>query len=174
MHSNGYLQHSQVHIVGVSLGAHVAGHVGKFVKNGKINAIFGNDPAGPLFSLDNPATRLASGDAVYTEAIHTNAGTLGITGTITDAAFYPNWGSSQPGCGTDIAGNCAHMRASSLYSESVNSNLFRARRCVGHAEIAMRLCPGTGEVATMGGDAAKRINGVFFLETKGESPFALG
>jgi Lipase len=41
--------------------------------------------------------RLDVNDAVYTEALHTNAGTLGFDQPITMASFYPNWGSSQPG-----------------------------------------------------------------------------
>lgn len=47
-------------IIGPSLGAHVAEAAGKRTSRGRIHAIAGLDPAGPLFSLDNPADRLHS------------------------------------------------------------------------------------------------------------------
>lgn len=87
----------KVNIVGHSLGGHVAGFTGKMVTRGRINAIFATDPAGPLFASGSPQDRLDFNDAVYTEAIHTNAGNLGFDQPITMASFYPNWGSSQPG-----------------------------------------------------------------------------
>jgi pancreatic triacylglycerol lipase len=44
---------------------------------GRINTIFGTDPAGPLFSMNSPEERLAATDAQYVETILTNGGTLG-------------------------------------------------------------------------------------------------
>lgn len=41
---------------------HAAGLVGKFVRRGKVQAIFGLDPAGPLFSIDRPNDRIAASD----------------------------------------------------------------------------------------------------------------
>jgi hypothetical protein len=38
--------HSRVHIIGHSLGAHCAGHCGKQSTRGRIQAIFATDPAG--------------------------------------------------------------------------------------------------------------------------------
>jgi hypothetical protein len=52
---------------------------------------------GPLFNINSPAERLNTNDAAYTEALHTNAGTLGFDQPITHASFYPNWGTTQPG-----------------------------------------------------------------------------
>lgn len=92
----GLTSFDQVIVVGHSLGAHVAGNAGKQVSRGRISAIYATDPAGPLFNA-NSLDRLDFHDALYTEALHTNAGTLGYDAPITRAAFYPNWGSSQPG-----------------------------------------------------------------------------
>lgn len=164
---------NRVNVIGHSLGGHVAGFTGKRASRGRIQAIFATDPAGPLFNINSPADRLAAGDAVYTEAIHTNAGVLGFDQPITTASFYPNWGTTQPGCGTDATGACAHERSNLFYSESVNSARFVARRCTGYAQIQNRNCPGSG-TGVMGGDASKSINGVFFLETNAASPFARG
>jgi pancreatic triacylglycerol lipase len=168
--SNGFLRHSDVHIIGHSLGSHVAGHAGKNTRFGRIRAIFGTDPAGPLFNVNNP-DRLDIGDADYTESILTNVGGLGFDEPVTHATFYPAWGGTQPGCIVDL---CSHHRATHLYSESINSDCFKARQCAGYHEIVNRSCPGTGVFKTLGGDAAKPdVNGVFFLETNDESPFAI-
>lgn len=61
-------------MVGHSLGAHVVGIAGKNVRTGRVPKIIGLDPANPLFSYNNPATRIAVGDALSVETIHTNAG----------------------------------------------------------------------------------------------------
>ena len=173
MDEHGFVSHGQVHVIGISLGAHVSGHSGKNTRRGQIHVIFGNDPAGPLFNVNNP-DRLDASDAFYTEAMHTNVGVLGFDEPITHATFYPNWGGVQPGCGADVAGGCSHARSTYLYSESVNSDRFRSRQCTGYDQIVARNCPGTGVFTSMGGDSAKTIRGVFFLETNEESPFAMG
>lgn len=156
------------------MGAHISGLTGKRVSGGRIQAIFGLDPAGPLFDMGSPTQRFAPGDAVYTEMIATNAGLLGFDQPIATASFYPNWGVSQPGCGTDVSGSCAHGRAFEFYAESVNSNRFNARRCANYAQITGRNCPTGQGTGMMGGDASKSLNGVFFLETNAASPFARG
>jgi pancreatic triacylglycerol lipase len=46
LHENGYADHSQVNIIGHSLGSHVAGHAGKNTVRGTVNVIVGTDPAG--------------------------------------------------------------------------------------------------------------------------------
>lgn len=51
---------SAITITGSSLGAHLAGAAGKRTSRGRIHGIAALDPAGPLFSLDNPADRLHS------------------------------------------------------------------------------------------------------------------
>lgn len=51
---------SAITIVGSSLGAHLGGAAGKRTTRGRVHAITALDPAGPLFSLDNPADRLHS------------------------------------------------------------------------------------------------------------------
>lgn len=85
-------------IVGHSLGAHISGYAGKNIKSGRIGAIIGLDPAGPLFSIDKPQKRLADTDADYVQIIHTDAGNLSVEHPIGHADFYPNGGNEQPGC----------------------------------------------------------------------------
>jgi pancreatic triacylglycerol lipase len=94
----------------------------------------------------------------------------------TQSIFYlsANWGTTQPGCGSDVSGSCAHGRAVSFYAESINSNRFNARRCANHGQITSRNCPTGQGSGMMGGDASKSLSGVFFLETNANSPFARG
>ncbi|RWR98506.1 pancreatic triacylglycerol lipase-like protein, partial [Dinothrombium tinctorium] len=96
-----------LHIIGHSLGAHVAGIVGKSVKPTKIRRITGLDSAGPDFYKDNPKSRLDPTDATYVEVLHTDGGNLIIEGLgLEDAVghddYYPNGGAQQPGCGLTI------------------------------------------------------------------------
>ena len=95
---------SSFHLIGHSLGAHVAGYAGKWL-GGKLAHITGLDPAGPYFEgLTNPAARLWHTDAQFVESIHTDAHHLiptlgfGMYETCSHIDFYPNGGVSQPGC----------------------------------------------------------------------------
>lgn len=92
MNNNGYAETSSVNIAGHSLGAHIAGIAGKLV-DGRVQTIFGLDPAGLLFSINSPLERFHEDDALYTEGIRTNAGNLGFDVPLAHCDFYPNWGS---------------------------------------------------------------------------------
>lgn len=90
------------HLIGHSLGAHIAGFAGKAVQNytnSSIGRITGLDPAGPLYLLASAENRLASTDAELVVALHTDGGVLGYLGEIGDIDFYANGGTpNQPGC----------------------------------------------------------------------------
>ncbi|XP_054152599.1 pancreatic triacylglycerol lipase-like, partial [Oppia nitens] len=67
------LQTKNVHIIGHSLGAHIAGYAGQRL-NGTIGRITGLDPAGPQFEgLNNIDVRLDPTDAQFVDIIHSNA-----------------------------------------------------------------------------------------------------
>lgn len=63
MIANKLIIYSQVVVVGHSFGAHAAGLAAKKIVGGKIKAVIGLDPAGPLFCPEKPEERLASTDA---------------------------------------------------------------------------------------------------------------
>lgn len=88
-----------IHLIGHSLGAHVAGAAGKIFK-GRMSRITGLDPALPSFDHYKEADqRLDQTDAQFVDIIHTCAGTLGLFAPIGHVDFYPNGGTpSQPGC----------------------------------------------------------------------------
>ncbi|XP_053685628.1 lipase member H-like [Sabethes cyaneus] len=167
---------SDIYIAGHSLGGHVAANAGK-AQRGRLNTIFALDPAGPLFSAGQDDA-LAPQDAQYVETIMTNAGLLGAGVPMGRANFYPNGGRSQPSCGIDISGNCAHQLARTFYIESIGSAIpFRSTRCASHEEILEGLCTPSGPDANMGGEPSNHgqgVEGVFFLTTNAEPPFAQG
>ncbi|XP_054152603.1 pancreatic triacylglycerol lipase-like [Oppia nitens] len=98
------LHASNVHLIGHSLGAHIAGYAGQQL-NGTVGRITGLDPAGPYFDgINDPNVKLDPTDAQFVDAIHTNAKPLipmfgfGMYETSGHLDFYPNGGVTQPGC----------------------------------------------------------------------------
>jgi len=95
-----------IHIIGHSLGSHIASYAANFVEDKlgyKIGRITALDPAGPAFQFADPQVRIDKDDALFVDAIHTDAAADFITGWGMEQAvghvdFYPNGGQNQPGC----------------------------------------------------------------------------
>uniref|UniRef100_A0A1B0DD81 Lipase domain-containing protein n=1 Tax=Phlebotomus papatasi TaxID=29031 RepID=A0A1B0DD81_PHLPP len=86
-----------IHVLGHSLGAHIAGNIGKYF-NGTISRITALDPAGPLFRM-NSTDACNRTDAAFVDVIHTDVGVLGEKNRRGHVDFYPNRGfPPQPGC----------------------------------------------------------------------------
>lgn len=96
------------HLIGHSLGAHIVGYAGKYLK-GNVAHITGLDPAGPMFEgVKNAAARLWYTDGQFVEAIHTDIANLiptyglGMNETCAHVDVIINGGKKQPGCKDDI------------------------------------------------------------------------
>ncbi|KAF7279115.1 hypothetical protein GWI33_007628 [Rhynchophorus ferrugineus] len=161
---------TNVTLVGFSLGAHIAGNIGRNTDK-PIGLIVALDPAGPLMSSD---VYVKSSDADYVQSIHTNGGTLGTLKAVGHSDFYPNGGSKQPGCGTDAVGGCAHNRAWEYFAESLGNNEFVAQKCESYEGFEQRSC--NGEKKLMGGltKLDKSASGSYYLDTNDQSPYGRG
>ncbi|KAJ8277380.1 hypothetical protein GJAV_G00074540 [Gymnothorax javanicus] len=128
----------KLHVLGYSLGAHVAGIAG-LLTNNNINRITGFDPAGPGFEYADEQSSLSPDDAVFVDVLHTNTRgspdrSIGIQRPVGHVDVYPNGGTFQPGCdlqntmkliatsglqNMDQIIKCSHERSIHLFIDSL-------------------------------------------------------
>ncbi|XP_008274482.1 lipase member H [Stegastes partitus] len=136
---------SSIHMIGISLGAHMSGFVGSSL-NGTIGRITGLDPAGPLFTGKPPEERLDPTDAEFVDVLHTDIDALGFRQALGHIDFYANGGTDQPGCPKTIFSGgsyfkCDHQRSVLLYLDSVNwTCTTRAFPCSSYADFLDGKC----------------------------------
>jgi hypothetical protein len=141
--SKGLISSENVHIIGHSLGSHIAGYAGERVSP-KIGRITGLDPAGPYFEFSDIRVRLDPTDAKFVDVIHSDGAStlqlgLGLMQNLGHVDFYPNGGKDQPNCaqtsnkllgaifglvtfdidGIENAVACNHMAAVHFYTSSI-------------------------------------------------------
>lgn len=89
-----------IHFIGYSVGAHIAGLVANHLKpdDGTIGRITGLDPTIFFYNGANNSRDLDPSDAKFVDVLHTGAGILGQWSPSGHADFYMNGGTSQPGC----------------------------------------------------------------------------
>lgn len=167
---------NKFHLIGHSLGAHVAGAAGKAIRNaGMVPRITGLDPALPGFSGFNLAHRLQDTDALFVDCIHTCGGLLGFFDPICHVNFYPNGGlHPQPGCPSWDFGKCSHFRAFKFFAESILlDHKFPALVC---SKISpnSRDCvqPTVYEEIMMGYPVESRTRGLYYVYTNSDFPYA--
>ncbi|XP_032262519.1 phospholipase A1 member A isoform X4 [Phoca vitulina] len=181
---------SSIHIIGVSLGAHVGGMVGHFYK-GQLGRITGLDPAGPEYTKASLEERLDPGDARFVEAIHTDADNLGIRIPVGHVDYFVNGGQDQPGCPTFIHAGysyliCDHMRAVHLYISAlenscplvafpcVNYKAFLAGQCLDCFNPFLLSCPRIGLMEQSGVKIEPLPKEVkVFLLTTAQAPYCV-
>jgi len=162
---------------GHSLGSHVA----NFVANGlplsmKLPVIHALDPALPLFGERPDSGRIDPMDADFVNVIHSASGTLldgglAFTEPRGHVDFYPNTGKNQPGCGADYFGACSHSRAHEYFGESVNHDAFSACVCASYENFGD--CDCNISTHKMGWSTPRSTRGIYYLTTRGASPYGL-
>ncbi|XP_069682919.1 pancreatic lipase-related protein 3-like isoform X2 [Periplaneta americana] len=165
-----------IHVIGFSLGAHVAGQTADFITVGKLKRITGLDPAGPLFHKSRKQIHtLSKDDAEFVDVVHTNGGALGQLDVIGHVDFYMNGGSVQPGCQfTDFS--CSHNRAPMYFAESITTQTgFWGYQCsdIKYAVAFPSMCDSDYN-AIMGEYANSSARAIYRVDTNAESPFAIG
>ncbi|KAL7299131.1 hypothetical protein TKK_0008209 [Trichogramma kaykai] len=186
----------KVHLIGFSLGAHVAGFAG--AELGNVSRITGLDPAGPLFEAQDPRARLDASDAKFVDVIHSNGeqlilGGLGSWQPMGHVDFYPNGGRMQSGCTNLFVGAvsdiiwsspvegrslCNHRRAYKFFTDSISPKChFPAFPCEGGYDALLKgECFPCGteskECGIMGYYADESAaRGQLYLMTRDEEPF---
>lgn len=167
----GFASLDRFHMIGHSLGAHLAGYAGYTLQREfglTLGRITGLDPAEPLFTDTEPLVRLDRSDAHFVDVVHTDAttlamGGLGMRAAIGHVDFYPNGGSNNPGCmgplsdhiGAPHRGSgggifhgiqqflsCNHVRSYQFWLEAVRAPLEQPAHAVG--ELPPGSCPFMG------------------------------
>ncbi|XP_050310321.1 pancreatic lipase-related protein 2-like isoform X2 [Anthonomus grandis grandis] len=142
------LYSTNIHLIGFSLGAHVAGTASEPLKQKghMIGRITGLDAASPLFRREyfkEKYKKLDRGDATFVDVLHTDSSPFitdgfGLWEPIGHVDFFPNGGQEQPGCSdprssivvTHLEGRglsrdsvCSHVRAFHLFLESLTNKM---------------------------------------------------
>ncbi|XP_048524804.1 phospholipase A1 member A isoform X2 [Dendroctonus ponderosae] len=99
---------SDIHIIGHSLGAHVAGIGADVVQDGRVARI--TDPAGPGYGDIKEELKLDPQDAMLVDVVHTFMKVIGTARPSGHVDFYPNGGKYQPGCPDLTSCNATHQQ----------------------------------------------------------------
>ncbi|KAJ8277379.1 hypothetical protein GJAV_G00074530 [Gymnothorax javanicus] len=186
-----------LHLIGYSLGAHVAGFAGSHTSN-KVGRITGLDPAGPDFEGAHAHHRLSPDDAHFVDVLHTfTRGSLGLSIGIQQPVghvdIYPNGGSFQPGCNlrgalerianfgilavTDAI-KCEHERSIHLFIDSLlnEQEASQAYSCASSDMFDRGVCLGCkkNRCNTVGYDVSrvrKARSAKMFTKTRASMPF---
>ncbi|KAM5154164.1 lipase member I isoform 3-T3 [Callospermophilus lateralis] len=151
------------HFIGMSLGAHISGFVGK-IFHGGLGRITGLDPAGPKFTGKPSNSRLDYTDAKFVDVIHSDAKGLEYI-------------------------KCDHQRAIHLFMATLETNCifvsfpcssyrdYKASLCVDCGSFKENSCPRLGYEAELWKIGLKgRVEGwphrtIVYLDTSSTSPF---
>ncbi|CAK1540636.1 unnamed protein product [Leptosia nina] len=179
------LSMDRLHLIGHSLGSHVAGYLARELKNkyGKtVKRVTALDPAFPAFYPDGIVMEhISDKDAEFVDVIHTDSGVYGAPVRTGSVDFWPNGGKGiQPGCPRFAPvplsedNLCSHWRSWRFYAESVrNPEAFPASPADSYHKFRENPSPEVGMVY-MGVNCDTSARGSFYLTTNSQSPFGKG
>ncbi|XP_044732218.1 inactive pancreatic lipase-related protein 1-like [Chrysoperla carnea] len=176
------VQPEELHLIGYSVGAHIAGLVANYLDeetHGKLGRITGLDPTIIFYMGNNRSRDLDPTDAHFVDVIHTGAGILGQWGPNGHADFYVNGGTSQPGCGHNTIFQtlaCDHTKVTPYFIESINTRAgFYAAPCPSLLSYLLDWCdPKDEEYILMGEHVPHTARGIFYVTTNAKKPYAKG
>nr|XP_026244974.1 pancreatic lipase-related protein 2-like isoform X1 [Urocitellus parryii] len=184
-----------VHLIGHSLGAHIAAEAGRRL-GGHVGRITGLDPAEPCFQGTPEEVRLDPSDAMFVDVIHTDIAPIvpflgfGMSQKVGHLDFFPNGGRQMPGCqknilstivdidglweGTRNFAACNHLRSYKYYGSSIlNPDGFLGYPCASYDEFQKDGCfpcpsggcPKMGHYADQFKGKTSAVEQTFFLNT---------
>ncbi|XP_020008795.1 pancreatic lipase-related protein 2-like [Castor canadensis] len=190
-----------VHLIGHSLGAHVAAEAGRRLE-GYLGRITGLDPAEPCFQGTPELVRLDPSDAMFVDVIHTDGAPIipnlgfGMSQKVGHLDFFPNGGEEMPGCQKNIISTiidingiwegtqnfiaCNHQRSHEYYSSSIlNPDGFLGYPCTTYQEFQengcfpcpAEGCPKMGHHADQFKGKTNAVEQTFFLNTGDSGDF---
>ncbi|KAH8397460.1 hypothetical protein KR222_005184 [Zaprionus bogoriensis] len=185
------VQPEALHLIGHSLGAHIAGRIGAYF-NGSVGRVTGLDPALPLFTPRSDDSLQATA-ARFVDVIHTDFPIFGDWTARGTVDFYPNYGRTpQPGCeDLDLlaaskllleAYSCSHNRAVHFYAESIGlPKAFPSIPCSWKALRSGSSClqgatmaDAAAQFVYMGEQLERSATSYYYLETNAAPPFGQG
>lgn len=165
-----------IHILGFSLGAHVANYIAQNLKPYKVKRITGLDPAMPGFLTATKDHKLDKSDGEFVDVLHTNSFMQGIPEESGHLDFYLNGGVIQPGCWAERRFfACNHHRAPLYFAESINTKVgFFGWPCASYTNYFIGNCPIKDPQIIMGEHVNITNTGVHLVITESVSPYAIG
>ncbi|XP_063242230.1 phospholipase A1 VesT1.02-like [Bacillus rossius redtenbacheri] len=155
-----------MHLVGHSLGAHVAGQASQRAGVDRyLGRITGLDPASPLLKSKNLTKVLDEKDAEFVDVIHTNVNYLGWKKPLGTADFYPYDGKGQPGCSfpSNVFQKCSHSKSHKYFTQTIlDAWAFVAVPCGVLREYDREKCHGT-DVIYMGENVPLSARGSYYV-----------
>ncbi|XP_050003789.1 pancreatic lipase-related protein 2-like [Alexandromys fortis] len=191
-----------VHLIGHSLGSHVAGEAGRRLE-GHLGRITGLDPAEPCFQGLPEEVRLDPSDAMFVDVIHTDSKPMipnlgfGMSQKVGHLDFFPNGGKEMPGCKKNVLSTivdvnriwqgvqdyvaCNHLRSFMYYNSSIlHPDGFLGFPCSSYEEFQKNGCfpcpdegcPQMGHYADQFSGKTAAVEQTFYLNTGATEDFA--
>ncbi|XP_075970583.1 pancreatic triacylglycerol lipase-like isoform X2 [Anticarsia gemmatalis] len=163
---------NMVRIVGIGIGAHVAGIAARRI-NGQVPHVIAIDPS--LHGWTHHPQILSSDAANIVEVLHATAGIRGYDYPLGDIDFYPNGGSAQNGCGANV--DCSYTYAYAFYAESIRQtqdggNRFVGTKCDSYENAIAMECTGARDAVFGGLSDKSGASGIYVFSTNTVPPFA--